>query len=138
MQENMYIIRKLQDDIPQYHTRAMRANYLHTYDLLLPKIKPALLRMIYHKLTGDILAAESTNEAKVDACIKLVLELGDPNITTDLREYNEGRPEKYNTFWNKAAIFLAGKASDLVTAVDERRHDQIVHLATAISINDLL
>src|SRR6266516_3924611 len=32
----------------------------------------------------------------------------------------------------------AGKAADAVTAVDERRHDTIVHLATAISVNDLL
>ena len=38
----------------------------------------------------------------------------------------------------KCSQFLAGKAADAVTAVDERRHDTIVHLATAISANDLL
>lgn len=41
-------------------------------------------------------------------------------------------------FWKTAAQFLAGKAADAVTAVEERRHDTVVHLATSISVNDLL
>jgi hypothetical protein len=36
-----------------------------------------------------------------------------------------------------SSIF-AGKVADAVTAIDERRHDTIFHLATAISVNDLL
>ena len=36
------------------------------------------------------------------------------------------------------STFLAGKAADAVVAADERRHDTVVHLATAISVNDLL
>ncbi|CAG8806607.1 44727_t:CDS:2, partial [Gigaspora margarita] len=37
-----------------------------------------------------------------------------------------------------AAQFLAGKAADAIVAVDERHYDTVVHLATAISVNDLL
>jgi hypothetical protein len=66
------------------------------------------------------------------------LELGDPEVTIDLREHNNGRPGKYDDFWKIAAQFLAGKVADAVTDVDECRHDTIVHLATAISVNDLL
>jgi hypothetical protein len=87
-------------------------------------------------LIGDISAAETANEAKVDERVKLALEFGDPEITIDLREYNNGRPGKYDVFWKIAAQFLEEK--DAVTAVDERRHNTIVHLATAISVNDLL
>ncbi|GET50236.1 uncharacterized protein LOC111111168 isoform X2 [Rhizophagus irregularis DAOM 181602=DAOM 197198] len=89
-------------------------------------------------LTGDITAAENAIEAKVDERVRLALELGDPEITIDLREHNDGQPGKYNDFWKITAQFLAGKAADIVTAVDERRHDTVVHLATAISVNDLL
>ena len=89
-------------------------------------------------LTSDVSAANTTNDAKVDECVKLTLELGDPDITIDLREHRSGRSSKYDTFWKIAAQFLAGKAADVVTAVDERRHDTVVHLATAISVNDLL
>ena len=138
LQENMRIVNKLQADAPRYHTRTMRMNYLRTCDLLLPKAKPSALRTIYRMLTGDISAAETENEAKVDERIRLALELGDPDITIDLREHGSGRPNKYDIFWKIADQFLAGKAADAVTAVDERRHDTIVHLATAISVNDLL
>src|SRR3954453_12537830 len=89
-------------------------------------------------LTGDVSAANTTNVAKVDECVKLALELGDPEITIDFREHKSGGSSKYDTFWKIAAQFLAGKAADAVTAVDERRHDTVVHLATAISVNDLL
>src|ERR1051325_9585467 len=97
-----------------------------------------MLRTIYRMLTGDISAANTTNDTKVDEYVRLALELGDPKITIDLREHGSGRSRKYNAFWKIAAQFLAGKAADAVTAVDERRHDTIVHLATAISVNDLL
>jgi len=138
MQENTRIVSKLQADAPNYHTRAMRINYLRTCDLLLPKAKSSALRTIYRMLTGDVSAAETVNEAKVDERVRLALELGDPEIAIDLREHNDGQPDKYDIFWKTATQFLAGKAADNVTAVDERRHDTIVHLATAISVNDLL
>src|SRR3954449_3683639 len=89
-------------------------------------------------LTGDVSAANTTNDAKVNKRIRLALELGDPEITINLREHRSGTSSKYDTFWKTAAQFLAGKAADAVTAVDKRRHDTIVHLATAISVNDLL
>src|SRR6266540_4903133 len=116
----------------------MRINYLHTCDLLLPKAKPSTLRIIYRMLTGDISAAETENEAKVDERVRLALELGDPDITIDLREHSNGRSNKYDIFWRIANQFLAGKAADAVIAVDECRHDTIVHLVTAISVNDFL
>ena len=89
-------------------------------------------------LTGDVSAAETTNEAKVNERVRLALELGDPEITIDLREHKDKKSSKYDVFWKTAAQFLAEKAADAVTAVDERRHDTVVHLATAISVNDLL
>ena len=89
-------------------------------------------------LTGDVSAAETTNEAKVNERVRLALELGDPEITIDLREHKDKKSSKYDIFWKIAAQFLAGKAADAMTAVDERRYDTVVHLATAISVNDLL
>src|ERR1043165_9450376 len=89
-------------------------------------------------LTGDVSAANTINDAKVDERVRLALELGDSEIVIDLREHKRERSSKYDTFWKIVAQFLAGKAADAVTAVDERRHGTIVHLATAISVNDLL
>ena len=138
LQENTRIVSELQADASRYHTRAMRVNYLRTCDLLLPKVKSSTLRTIYQMITGDISAANTINDAKVDKWVQIALELGDPEIIIDLREHRRERSSKYDTFWKIAAQFLAGKAADAVTAVDERRHDTVVHLATAISVNDLL
>src|SRR6266542_1556463 len=89
-------------------------------------------------LTGNVSAANTTNDAKVDKRVRLALELGDPKITIDLREHRSERSRKYDVFWKIAAQFLEGKVADAITAIDERRHDTVVHLATAISVNDLL
>ena len=66
LQENTQIVNELQADAPHYHTRMMRINYLRTCNLLFPKAKPSALRTIYRMLTGDVSAAESANEAKID------------------------------------------------------------------------
>ena len=101
-QENTQIVSELQVDATHYHTRVMRINYLRTCDLLLPKVKSSTLRTIYRMLTGDISAAVTTNVAKVDERVRLALELGDPEITIDLREHGSGRFSKYDTFWKAA------------------------------------
>src|ERR1044071_6698906 len=85
IQENTRIVSELQADAPRYHTKAMWINYLRTCDLLLPKAKPSALKTIYRMLTGDVSAAETVDEAKVDERVRLALELGDPEIAIDLR-----------------------------------------------------
>ncbi len=49
-------------------------------------------------LTGDNSVAKTANEAKVDERVKITLDLSDPEITIDLREHNNGRPSKYDSF----------------------------------------
>ena len=89
-------------------------------------------------LTGDISAAKTANKAKVDEHVKLALKLEDSDIAINLCKYNDRRPDKYDIFWEIATQFLVEKAADAVTAIDECRHDTIVHLITAILVNDLL
>ena len=98
LQENTHIVSELQADAPHYHTRAMRINYQRTCDLLLPKVKSSTLQTIYQMLTGDVSAANTTNDAKVDEHVRLALELGDPEITIDLREHGSERSRKYDVF----------------------------------------
>ncbi|PKK75507.1 hypothetical protein RhiirC2_708088 [Rhizophagus irregularis] len=52
--------------------------------------KSSSLRTIYKMLTGDISAAETANEARVNEHVKMFLEFEDLNITIDLREHNSG------------------------------------------------
>lgn len=67
--------------------------------------------------------------------MRLIIDTQDPTIVDDLRHHNPGRPPKYQTFWEECRKFLN---NEVETAVDERRHGQLTHLAKAISVNDLL
>src|SRR6266542_6477455 len=116
----------------------MQINYLRTCNLLLLKAKLSSLRAIYQMLTDNTSAAETINKAKINERIRNALDLDDSEITIDLREHNNGRPSKYDIFWEIAAQYLEGKVVDAVITVNERKHNSIIHLATAISVNDLL
>ena len=59
----------------------------------------------------------------------------DSDIITDLRSLNTNESSKYDIFWEECKKFLA---EDISTAVDDRRHGQITHLARAISVRDFV
>ena len=113
----------------------MRTAMFKKFGRISPSIKPSSLRYFYKELTGDESAASTTEQADVDKRIKQIIDMEDPNVLPDLRELNTGRSAKFNTFWEECAKFLN---EDVGTAVDDRRHDQITHLARAISIRDLV
>ena len=126
-------------NIPKYHTRAMRREFITSFGRVLD-CKSAVLREMYRRLTGDSFASRTTEEATIDKRVQDMLDLEDPDIICDLRVLNSGRPEQYDAFLNECKAYID---STVDTAVDERRHDQvqqneaIVHLAKAISVPDL-
>ena len=84
---------------------------------------------------GDLSASETTDQALTDAKVRLIIDTQDPSIVDDLRHHNPGRPSKYEKFWEECKKFLN---DEIETAVDERRHGQLTHLAKAISVKDML
>ncbi|CAG8471253.1 40448_t:CDS:10 [Gigaspora margarita] len=95
VQETMRITSELQNDVPQYHTRIMRANYLYACDLLLPNIKLAPLRTIYRMLTGNIEIAESNPTLKAE----LIKSIQDPiNLVREVFERQSIKEEPFRTF----------------------------------------
>ena len=59
----------------------------------------------------------------------------DPSVLPDLRTLNSGQASRCDTFWEECAQFLS---EEVGSAVDDRRHGQITHLARAISVCDLV
>ena len=125
-------MRKVEATIPTYHTRAMRKQFVHDFQLFV-HIEPKVMREMYRCLTGDSSASTNLSEAAVDERIQSILRLQDPGILPDLRHLNEGRPEKYEVFWEHCKKFLEEQS-----AVDERRHGETTHLACVISVRDLV
>ncbi|CAB4000679.1 Hypothetical predicted protein [Paramuricea clavata] len=127
-------------NLPHYHTRAMRREFVHSFGQV-TNSKPALLREAYRRLTGDRSAASSLTEAEVDARVAEMLELEDPDLICDLRVNNAGRPQEYIVFLEKCQQYIERQVE---TAVDDRRHDPttsdgdvVTHLATAMNTRHL-
>ena len=119
--------------MPAYATWAMRKEFVNTCDIFLGNVEKSRVRRIYKEFIGD----STANESEIDAKVKLAFDLKDPELITDLWHFNEGKISIYDTFWEYAKKFLEGTAQDLIVAVDERRHDPIMHLTRAISVKDL-
>ena len=75
-------------------------------------------------------------EAEIDSRVleMLSMEPEDPQTLFDLRETRSTKGHtKFQAFWDEAAKFIDEYVG---TAVDDRRHTTITHLAKAISIRD--
>ena len=133
LSENQNVIEKLKRNLPIYHSRAMRKEFVNTYGRFTNSTKPFVLRSIYRELTGDASGASTSNEAAIDKRLKEALSCEDIDIIVDLREANEGRGGKYDIFWTKCKEYLQE-----CTAVPDRRHGDISFMAKAISTRDLI
>ena len=131
---NASVVQKVRASMPQFHSRAMRQSFVRMFGRV-AKVQPAYLREMYRQLTGDTSAASSENEKRIDERVQQALDLEDAEVVVDLRHHSDGRPSRYEPFWEACEQYIL-KSVEL--AVDDRRHDRIAHLAIALSVNDLL
>ena len=128
------IIEQLKKDIPVFHTRAMRREAFEMFGLASPSTKKSVLRHLYKELVGDNSASTNLDQAEIDERVAAMFELEEPSLVHDLRDHYGGQKSKFDTFWTKAKEFIE---EDIGTAVDDRRHSSVTHIAKAISVRDL-
>lgn len=88
------------------------------------KISPALLRVTYSELTLD--ASVEQNRA-IEASIREAIIPEDPDLVTDLRHINPGRPsDTFAVFFDK----LSEKVEEMTAAVE--------HFSKFVSVRDLI
>ena len=58
----------------------------------------------------------------------------DLDILPDLHAHNSGRQSSYDAFWKACEQVLN---EQIGLAVDDRRHDQVTHITSAVSVHDL-
>ena len=130
--ETCKIIDWFRSDIPVYHTRAMRRQFVHRYSLL-TSLSPAMLTEIYQHLTSGASAMPTKVSQDLQTRLRLALDSQDPDLVYDLRTLNEGRRAKYDDFWKAADAFINRQA---LAAVEDRHHGLGCHMALALSIPD--
>lgn len=114
------------------HTCAMRQSLFAKFGRVSPSVQPAVLRYFYWDLTGDSSASCNLREAEIDSRVSQVLDMEpeDPQTVIDLHSLNSSvERAKYNVFWDHCSQYLN---ESIGTAVDYRRHCEVVHLAQAI------
>ena len=96
----------------------------------LSDIPKHIFQSIYAELTLD---ASADQNPSMDDRVRQALFGNDPDMITDLRHLNKGRPnDTFNVFYEQLE-----KQVDEMTATDERRHS-IAHFSEYISIPDLI
>ena len=127
---NQQVVAKLTTNLPVYHTREMKREFVSHYGLLMAGVKPYVLRSLYHELTNDASGSRTSEEADIDERVKEALAAEDLDVIIDLREMNEGRVGKYDIFWEKCTEYIA--------ECTERRHGEVCFMAKALSVRDLV
>lgn len=122
------LVKLLESQLPVFHTRQMRRDFYAQYGRL-SGMSPAVMRAVYFDLTGDATASTGCSP-DVDQRMRLYI-LGElPEIITDLRHMNSGRPQAYDQFFDVASHVLQDWLAE-----DDRRHGAM-HLSKFISIPD--
>ncbi|EXX68944.1 hypothetical protein RirG_100480 [Rhizophagus irregularis DAOM 197198w] len=126
------MLAKIHEGLPKYFTWQMRKNVLNKYSLI-KTVTPAILRMLYFDLTGDAAVTANIISREIEERLHLMMALEDPSITFDLRTNNGFKGNKFDIFWTELDMYF----NEETPAVDDRRHDTIMHMPLAISICDL-
>ena len=125
------IMAQIKGDIPEYHTRAIRRESFQLFGLTTPTTKKAVLRHIYKVLVGDCSSAANLLQSEIDERVHVMFDLEEPSLIYDLRNHY-GQKTKFDEFWSCAKDCI-----DVGSAVDDRRHSTVIHMAKAISVRDL-
>ena len=125
---------KLTINQAKYTSRAMRMDFLDKY-YRLSKTPKSILRNIYKTLVGDSSSSNYVAEKEVDERVsKALLDVDDTQIIMDLREMNGNlHSAKFDAFWSELGEYL----EEIMTAVDERRQKDVMHMPLAISVRHL-
>ena len=136
--ENTRILEDIRANVPVFHRRALKAEFVSRYGRLAHDAPLGTLRAIYHELTGDESASRTSDEKEVDERIRQAIDMEDPDLNDlllDLRTNNSSHNDhcEFTVFWEKLQVFLNDQSS-----VHERRHGDVAYMAKAISVRDLV
>lgn len=131
LDQHRNVQRYCETQVPKYHSRLLKRRFADVADQL--NIQSCKARLLYQIATDDASAARTVDEDAIDKRLEEFVNMKDDSIVYDLRALNKSKVI-YATFFDKAAEVIN---EEIEVAVDDRRHDKVVHLAKAMSVRDL-
>jgi hypothetical protein len=116
------LARKLEGEMPEYHTRAMKREYMQHATTLFGCKPKAFLRELYAYLTDDQCAAINAVTKLVDERVHNFLVDGDEDMLADLRALNGADTSaEMEPFWAEMELYF--RENGVYDTTEERRHD---------------
>lgn len=125
--EQAMAIERLKLEVPKFHNRYVKDMFVKQASKL--HVNPSHARILYHLATEDASAPVNAATARVDNAVMQYIKTEDPEIVMDLRSLRQN-PTYYDEFFDAAAVIIENHVG---TAVDDRRHGAVVHMAAAMS-----
>lgn len=136
VQNSQQAIEEIKGSLKEYHSREMRRSLFEKFGRISKQVKPYALRYVYRALTSDESAPRNADEANIDSRTLQVVEMEGPDIVPDMRVHNAGRKAILDEFWKSCNEVLTS-SEKLGFAADDRRHDNVQHMASVMSVRDL-
>ena len=112
----------------------MQKSLISRFGQVSSKVQPAVLRHFYRELSGDCTAGSNLTETEIHKRVSLVIDI-EPEEPSDLCSLKSSTSRaKFDVVWDQCSLYLNETVG---TAVDDRRHSEVVHLAHAICVRDL-
>lgn|GEM_PF-3666073 len=73
---------------------------------MIKAVSPALLRQLFHDLTGDAAVSPNAISKELEERLQWMLALQDPSITVDLRINNGFKGTSFEDFWNELDAYF--------------------------------
>ena len=131
-QKSLDAVKKIEQELPKYHDKYVKAAFQRAARQL--SVTPMISRFLYHLATHDASAPVNEKSKEIDKRVMNFIEYEDEEIILDLRTVCQKGDTAFSDFFDTARIIIEEKVG---TAVDERRHDDTLHLAAALSAADL-
>jgi len=127
------VIHAIESDIAVYHTRAMRREFRERFGLV-TKLSPAIADEMYRHLSDDSSTPSSKISNDVRQRLLALLDSENQDIVIDMRSVHEKKDTKFDLFFSEVDKYIHEYE---LSAVDDRRHGLISHMAVAMSVRDL-
>ena len=107
---------RVREQLPVYHTRTQRKEFMERFGLVTGLSKAVLLSM-YRFVTGDASAEILTD---VQKRLELLFDTADLTLLTDMRVLNGSYGKGFGLFWDACNKYLEN-----IVVPDDRRHGQV-------------
>ena len=121
--ENQQVVRSILDELPKYHTRCMRREFMNKFGLISPSTKPFVLREIYKELTSECLSYHTRTLNFIRTCTHIFTHIYTDSLTnTHMHIHSPQTHSRYTQLSNNVHTHNSTTSALAHTCLDTHTH----------------